>query len=84
MRLLGPVTTAAATGADAPPTVYEVRSGDCLWKIARAVLIERGDRASGTDIERSWRSIYDANRALIGSDPDLIHPGQQLAIPAEL
>lgn len=30
---------------------------------------------------RSWQSIYRANSRVIGRDPDLIYPGQQLLIP---
>jgi|SRR5215469_9438398 len=62
-----------------PPTIppnyrYTVKPGDTLSEIA---LHFYGD---GT--EPSWRRIYDANRQLIGPDPDLIKPGQQLVIPA--
>jgi nucleoid-associated protein YgaU len=30
-----------------------------------------------------WKTIYEANRAVIGSNPDLIKPGQVLTIPEE-
>ncbi|KKK61704.1 hypothetical protein LCGC14_3011680, partial [marine sediment metagenome] len=29
-----------------------------------------------------WRPLYEANKKLIGPDPDLIQPGQVLTIPA--
>lgn len=71
-------TTAAAPGATAPSTApaagggeYTVQSGDSLSKIAQQKL---GDA-------NKWRQIYDANRATIGDDPDLIKPGQRLRIP---
>ncbi|MDO5505217.1 MAG: LysM peptidoglycan-binding domain-containing protein [Pseudoxanthomonas suwonensis] len=51
---------------------YTVRSGDTLSAIAQQHL---GSASK-------WRAIYDANRELIGDDPDKIHPGQQLTIPA--
>jgi LysM repeat protein len=44
---------------------YTVRSGDTLSGIAAR---------HGT----TWRKIYAANRTVIGGDPDLIVPGQQL------
>ncbi|MGW1748752.1 transglycosylase family protein [Streptomyces sp. NPDC002092] len=44
---------------------YTVREGDTLSKIA--------DRHGTT-----WQRLYAANKAVIGSDPDLIVPGQQL------
>jgi len=56
------------------PARYRVKQGDTLSAIA---LHFYGD---GT--EPSWRKIYDANKAVIGPDPDLIKPGEQLTIPA--
>ncbi|MDX5443578.1 MAG: LysM peptidoglycan-binding domain-containing protein [Hymenobacteraceae bacterium] len=50
---------------------YTVVSGDSLSKIAQR---EYGDAMQ-------WRKIYDANRDVIGDNPDLIHPGQELVIP---
>nr|WSY55994.1 LysM peptidoglycan-binding domain-containing protein [Streptomyces sp. NBC_00886] len=44
---------------------YTVREGDTLSGIAAA---------HGT----TWRKVYAANKAVIGGDPDLIVPGQQL------
>jgi nucleoid-associated protein YgaU len=56
------------------PAQYKVKAGDTLSAIA---LHFYGD---GT--EPSWRKIYDANKAVIGPDPDLIRPDQILTIPA--
>jgi nucleoid-associated protein YgaU len=50
---------------------YTVVSGDNLSKIARSFY--------GND--RKWRKIYEANKAVIGKNPDLIKPGQVLTIP---
>ena len=49
----------------------EVRKGDCLWTLAAEVL---GRGASDADIDRYWRTIYAANRDVVGGDPDLIFP----------
>jgi len=81
-----PVSTGVEPGAesDGPVdgTVYVVRSGDCLWRIAGRILLERGDpHPSNGDIARFWPVIYDANRETIGDDPNLIFPGQRLTIP---
>ncbi|MFC4507973.1 MULTISPECIES: transglycosylase family protein [Streptomyces] len=46
---------------------YTVREGDTLSKIAA----RQGS---------SWQRIYSANQAVIGGDPNLIMPGQRLAI----
>lgn len=55
-----------------------VRRGDSLWGIAAAHLPPSAtDRA----IAAAWPRWYAANRAVIGSDPDLILPGQMLVPP---
>ena len=48
---------------------YEVVSGDSLSKIGQKYGVP-------------WKEIYEANRDLI-KDPDLIHPGWKLKIPAK-
>ena len=50
---------------------YTVQPGDTLWDIA-SHFYHNGNK---------WPYIYRANRALIGSNPSLIHPGQVLTIP---
>jgi nucleoid-associated protein YgaU len=80
----GSSTTAAAPPAAAPvpnsgPTTgtsgseqsYTVVAGDSLSKIAKRFY---GDA-------NKWPRIHEANRDQI-KDPDLIHPGQKLRIPA--
>lgn len=51
---------------------YTVVSGDSLSKIAKKHLGSAG----------RWKEIYEANRSVIGDDPDLIKPGQKLRLPA--
>jgi len=58
--------------------VYVVRAGDCLWRIAARHL---GAGATNAAIDAAWRSIYAVNRAAIGDDPSLIHPGLTLTLP---
>jgi nucleoid-associated protein YgaU len=60
------------------PVVVVVRPGDCLWDIAAAHL---GPGATAAEIARAWPRWYAANRAVIGPDPNLIHPGQRLVPP---
>lgn len=68
--------------ATAPAGVYLVVGGDSLWVIAARHLAARtGESPTSSEIDRFWRQIYDANRETIGSDPNLIFPGQQLRIP---
>jgi hypothetical protein len=67
-------------GRDATgPTTYVVRAGDCLWTIA-AEWLETDDAGR---IARYWPRIHRANRATIGRDPSIIHPGQVLVMPDE-
>ncbi|MGW6819254.1 LysM peptidoglycan-binding domain-containing protein [Streptomyces sp. NPDC055005] len=50
---------------------YTVKSGDSLSAIARR---ELGNEAR-------WRELYAMNRGVVGSNPDLIHPGMVLTLP---
>lgn len=52
-------------------TTYTVQSGDTLSVIAQNFYSDAN----------LWQRIYDANRGIIGPDPDLIYPGQNLVIP---
>lgn len=56
-----------------------VRQGDTLWSIA-------AERLPGSptveQVVQTWPRWYAANRQLIGPDPDLILPGQQLRAPS--
>jgi nucleoid-associated protein YgaU len=56
-----------------------VRRGDSLWHIAGRYL---GPTASAADIATEWPRWWNANRDVIGADPDLILPGQILRPPA--
>jgi nucleoid-associated protein YgaU len=47
---------------------YTVRRGDTLVKISAKL-----------DVDGGWRSIYAANREVIGGNPALIFPGQKLS-----
>ena len=62
---------AAAKKTAAARTVrYVVRPGDTLSGIATRFGLAGG-----------WQALYAASRAVIGSDPNLIHPGTVLTIP---
>src|SRR5208283_2326028 len=60
-------------GADAPQSDYTIRSGDCLWNIAKDKL---GDATK-------WSDIFKLNSDTLGSNPDLIHPGTTIHLPGQ-
>jgi hypothetical protein len=64
--------------ADAPDGEVVVLRGDTLWSIA-AERLEAG--AGDAAIAAEWPRWYAANRERIGTDPDLIRPGQRLVPP---
>ena len=55
-----------------------VRPGDTLWAISADRLPQGAALAA---VDRAWRSLYAANRAVIGPDPDLIRAGTELRLP---
>jgi LysM repeat protein len=61
------ITVGADAAAGGGGHTYTVEAGDNLTKI-------------GEKYGLTWQQIYDANRDII-SNPDLIHPGQELKIP---
>ncbi|WP_185995732.1 LysM peptidoglycan-binding domain-containing protein [Nocardioides campestrisoli] len=72
-------TTAPATPGTPHAPVHPVAPGDTLWSIAAATL--RPD-APDAAIDARWRQIHGLNLALVGDDPHLIHPGQELLLPS--
>ena len=60
------------------PVRVVVRKGDSLWSIAAR---ELGRSATAEAIAARWPDWYATNRQVIGTDPDLILPGQVLRIP---
>ncbi|KQV05440.1 MULTISPECIES: peptidoglycan DD-metalloendopeptidase family protein [unclassified Kitasatospora] len=63
------VPVAAATPA---ASSYQVVSGDTLSKIANAKQVDGG-----------WQKLYQDNRTVVGGNPNLIYPGQQLSLAGQ-
>jgi len=61
-------TLGSAVGGSSLPANYTVKSGDSLSKIAAQYGL-------------TWQQLYDANKAIIGSNPNLIQPGMTFTIP---
>ncbi|MFK0235464.1 transglycosylase family protein [Streptomyces vinaceus] len=64
-----PATTPRPTGTSVLPNPYVVAPGDSLSAIATDQHVEGG-----------WQALYETNRATVGSDPNLIFPGQRLTL----
>jgi LysM repeat protein len=64
---------------DGRPNIVVVRPGDTLWGIAAEHL---GGHPRAAVVAAEWPRWWAANRVVIGSDPDLIHPGQRLRTPS--
>lgn len=62
------------------PRATVVRPGDSLWRIAERRLPPGAEPAV---VDAAWRRLHSHNRAAV-TDPDLIHPGQRLVLPANL
>lgn len=64
--IVNPAPAPAPEPAPAPSgNVYVVQPGDCLTVIA-------------DNLGLDWQKLYADNRDVIGDNPDLIHPGQEL------
>ncbi|MCB5165488.1 transglycosylase family protein [Streptomyces bambusae] len=57
------------TARPAMGSPYTVVPGDTLSGIAGEQRVQGG-----------WQALYDANRTVVGSDPNMIHPGQRLSL----
>ncbi|MFE4600220.1 peptidoglycan DD-metalloendopeptidase family protein [Kitasatospora indigofera] len=62
-------TAPAAAPAAAVDETYKVVGGDTLSKIAAAKNVDGG-----------WHALYETNRSVVGANPNLIYPGQQLVV----
>ncbi|MBU6451468.1 MAG: LysM peptidoglycan-binding domain-containing protein [Cyanobacteria bacterium REEB67] len=66
-----PGTALEKSGTMAGAKVYTIRSGDCLWNIAKDQL---GDATK-------WSDIYKMNGDVLGANPSLIRPGTSIQLP---
>lgn len=66
-------STSSRTDSSSSSQTYTVVKGDCLWNIAKKFY------GSGA----KYTIIYNANKGVIGGNPNLIYPGQVFTIPAD-
>jgi hypothetical protein len=80
-----PVPTGAGPPSpvpDWPADSHLVLRGDCLWQIATDRLVERLERTpTDAEVAHDVGAWWTANADVIGSDPDVLLPGQVLRPP---
>jgi hypothetical protein len=80
-----PASSPTAPPAAAPPAATDVivAAGDCLWTLAARDLGQRGaTEPTPAGIAAATEKWWQANRSVIGTDPDRLMPGQHLRPPA--
>ncbi|MFA9432656.1 LysM peptidoglycan-binding domain-containing protein [Egicoccus sp. AB-alg2] len=83
-----PAATVAVAAADASgpaSTEYRVVAGDSFWTIAKAQLTDaHGTSPDDAQVVVHWRQLVEDNRDRLADpdNPDLLFPGQRLALPA--
>lgn len=74
----------AGSAKDAVPDVQPQTTPQSRAGSAEMYTVVHGDTLSGIadrqDVQGGWQRLYAANRKTIGSDPDLILPGQRLSL----
>lgn len=72
-----PDRVAGAASAGPQPAIHIVRKGDTLWAIAKAMLPVG---AGPMEVATQAHQLHQQNRQVLGPNPDLIYPGQQLRL----
>ena len=74
----------SSTASDAPAPsqrTYTVLPGESLWSVTTR-LLPAG--SSPSEIAQAWPALYHANKDVIGPNPSLIRPGEELSVPTPL
>ena len=85
-----PVAKPPAGGSQQGGTVakkaytFKVARGDTLWDLTKRTLSSTGRTTSNADVAAAVQKLYASNKGVIGSNPDLILPGQVIVWPAGL
>ena len=61
---------------------FRIARGDTLWSVTKSALAKRGRSTSNANVATYVHKMYVSNRGVIGSNPNLIVPGQTIAWPA--
>lgn len=77
-----PAELRTAEAADDPGAeTWIVEAGDHLWAIAAETVADRTGHTDDESVGAYWQRLIEANRHIVGDDPDLIHPGQVIELP---
>lgn len=76
------VETTGAVAEHLGGETWPVQPGDHLWHIAESTLADRGQATDEMAVLAYWQQLIEANQMLLGSDVDLIHPGEVIHLPA--
>ena len=65
-------------------STYSVKPGDHFWSIAEHIVLAGNPDADEAHVRRYWIRLVEANLTKLRdrSNPDLLHVGTQLIIPA--
>jgi nucleoid-associated protein YgaU len=66
------------------PFTFKVARGDTLWALTKTALHSTGRSTSNANVVAYVAKFYSANKAQIGSDPNLILVGMTISWPASL
>jgi len=77
----------AVTGVGEPSGIasdmHVVVQGDSMWSVAEDMVAEELDRdPSDAEVAEYWSDVVASNDSLPSGDIDLIHPGEELVLPA--
>jgi nucleoid-associated protein YgaU len=81
-----PVATGSQQGGTVAKKAYTFRvaRGDTLWNLAKQALNDTGRATSNANVARYVTRLYEHNSGVVGSDPNLILPGQVIVWPSGL
>ena len=85
-----PVVTPPVTGPQQGGTVakkaytFKVARGDTLWNYTKRTLEMTGRKASNANVTAFVDKLYAHNRGVIGTNPNLIVPGEAIVWPSGL
>jgi nucleoid-associated protein YgaU len=81
-----PPVTAPQVGGTVAKKAYtfKIARGDTLWQLASQTLSNTGRSTSNANVATYVAKLYQSNHGVIGSNPNLIVPGQTIVWPAGL